>query len=355
LRKGYRFAPAYGAAISKGKGKSGKRPVVVAPLEDRIVQRAILDTLQSSPDYVNVRKVLETPTSVGGLPGRGVRQGIELIDARIAQGDVYFAQSDIRGFFTKIPKLEVYRFLREDGVPEDFIRLFELALTVELENESSLSEEDRNLFPTGDDGVAQGCPLSALAGNIVLLDFDTKMNGKGITCVRYIDDFILIGRKKESVRKAFLAASEILKTLGMDVYDPGKSEKAFIGPVSKKPTFLGYQIVPDLYPPGESAQKRLLSTVDALISDGKKTIKKAAKGRSIASWERAYVQTLAAIDNTIKGWKGSFVLTRCESTMKRLDAAIDRKLLDFAHFHDSARLGLSPSAARRALGVTPLS
>jgi retron-type reverse transcriptase len=45
LRKGYRFEKAFGATPSKGPGKTGKRPIVVAPLADRIVQRAILDVL----------------------------------------------------------------------------------------------------------------------------------------------------------------------------------------------------------------------------------------------------------------------------------------------------------------------
>ncbi|MGO4833077.1 hypothetical protein AB4144_12405, partial [Rhizobiaceae sp. 2RAB30] len=48
LREGYRFTKAYGATPPKGFGKLGKRPIVVACIEDRIVQRAILDVLQNA-------------------------------------------------------------------------------------------------------------------------------------------------------------------------------------------------------------------------------------------------------------------------------------------------------------------
>lgn len=48
LFKGYNFEPAYGATPPKAGGKPGKRPIVVAPLEDRIVQRALLDVLQGA-------------------------------------------------------------------------------------------------------------------------------------------------------------------------------------------------------------------------------------------------------------------------------------------------------------------
>jgi len=76
------------------------------------------------------------------------------------------------------------------------------------------------MFPTGADGVAQGCPLSALAGNIVLEAFDTAMNGRGITCIRYIDDFVLMGKTRHAVDMAMRSAEALLGELHMKIYDP---------------------------------------------------------------------------------------------------------------------------------------
>ncbi|MAB44452.1 MAG: hypothetical protein CL574_08390 [Altererythrobacter sp.] len=134
LHKGYKFSKAHGALPPKGNNKLGKRPIVVAPLPDRIVQRAILDVLQSERSSVGVQRVLSTPTSIGGIPGRGVDSAIELFQARVDAGDQYIAGSDIKNFFTKIPRLKVLAFLKEDGLDEDFIGLVADALSVELEN-----------------------------------------------------------------------------------------------------------------------------------------------------------------------------------------------------------------------------
>ncbi|HAA93570.1 MAG TPA: hypothetical protein DCE33_14065 [Rhodospirillaceae bacterium] len=78
--------------------------------------------------------MLSTPTSIGGIPGRGVDSAIELFQARVDAGDQYIAGSDIKNFFTKIPRLKVLAFLKEDGLDEDFIGLVADALSVELEN-----------------------------------------------------------------------------------------------------------------------------------------------------------------------------------------------------------------------------
>ena len=66
--------------------------------------------------------------------------------------------------------------LRNDGVYEDFAPLVAGAMKVERFNLAELDPDDRILFPVGDDGVAQGCPLSALVGHVALVEFDRAMN-----------------------------------------------------------------------------------------------------------------------------------------------------------------------------------
>lgn len=80
--------------------------------------------------------------------------------------------------------------------------------------------------------AAQGCPLSALAGNIVLEAFDNAMNARGITCIRYIDDFLVMGKTRHAVDGAMRAAGTLLGKLDMHVYDPvALPNKAFVGKV----------------------------------------------------------------------------------------------------------------------------
>ena len=71
-RNKYRFAKALGVTVKKGKNKRGKRAFVIAPVQDRVVQRAILDVIYRYCSSPAVLEVLNTKTSVGGVPDRGI-------------------------------------------------------------------------------------------------------------------------------------------------------------------------------------------------------------------------------------------------------------------------------------------
>ncbi len=350
LKDGYRFAPAYGATPLKGIGKVGKRPIVVAPLEDRIVQRAILDVLQEATEITGVQRVLRTPTSIGGIKGRGVDHAIAIFDERVKAGDRYIAGSDISGFFTKIPRERVLAFLEAEGVETDFIQLVRDGMSVELSNADKLSDDDLKMFPTGADGVAQGCPLSALAGNIVLENFDIAMNGRGITCIRYIDDFLVIGKTRNAVDAAMRAAEALLGKLDMKIYNPVASpNKAFAGTVDDGHVFLGYELRPGSYPPSLEARKKLNEQIAALIASGQKAITKAVSGRALTSQDRCYAQTLVRLDHTIRGWRNSFKSSNCPEIFDQLDSEIDRRLHDFRSFYlDKINRGTAAQKRRAA-------
>lgn len=355
LKAGYRFAQAYGATPLKGAGKAGKRPIVVAPLEDRIVQRAILDVLQEATEITGVQRVLGTPTSIGGIKGRGVDHAIAIFDERVKAGDRYVAGSDISGFFTKIPRERVLAFLEAEGVEADFLQLVRDGLTVELSNADKLSDDDLKMFPTGADGVAQGCPLSALAGNIVLESFDTAMNGRGITCIRYIDDFLVIGKTRHAVDAAMRAAGALLGKLDMKIYDPVASpNKAFAGTVDEGHAFLGYELRPGIYPPSLGARAKLHEQIAALIASGQKSIIKAVAGRALTSQDRCYAQTLVRLDHTIRGWRNSFKSSNCPDLFDQLDGEIDRRLHDFRSFYLHKIKNRTPAQKRLAARVALL-
>jgi retron-type reverse transcriptase len=355
LIHGYSFEKAHGATPSKGKGKTGKRPLVVASLEDRIVQRAILDVLQNSPDLPTIRAVLDTPTSIGGVPGRGVDWAINLIDSAWQDGYRFASGSDIKGFFTKISKPQVLSFLSNEISDHAFMDLVERALTVELKNSHQLSTEDLLMFPLGDDGVAQGSPLSALAGNIVLHDFDQAMNQRGLICIRYIDDFIILGKKPDNVQKGMDAARRLLRDLGMDVYDPdSRRDKAFAGPIDGTQVFLGYCLNPPSYPPSKDAQEKFKATINRLINEGQAAIHKALEGRTLKPSDRTFAATVVAINNAARGWKGAFRCSRCSATFNSLDHWVQTRVRDFEQHFVRKTQGCDRKYRAMALGVMPL-
>ncbi len=124
----YKFARQIGATPEKAKGK-GKRPLVIAPIADRIVQRAILDVLQDADELTAVQHVIATPTSIGGIRGRGVEDAIAIIERAYSEGNaIHVAGSDISGFFTRINQAGVVQFIKEQTDDEEFVELFDRRL-----------------------------------------------------------------------------------------------------------------------------------------------------------------------------------------------------------------------------------
>src|SRR5262249_29019461 len=128
-------------------------------------------------------------------------------------------RSDIAEFFRAIPRAraiaEIGRVLPDDRI----LRLLDRATHTELENLEALGDSAA-LFPCEETGVAQGGTLSTLLGNALLRGFDEAMNGRGIVCLRYVDDLLILGPRAAHVKKAFQSASRMLSELELHAYDP---------------------------------------------------------------------------------------------------------------------------------------
>lgn len=349
----FKFAPQKG--VAKKKPNSNKRrPLVLAPVENRIVQRAILEVLQAQ--VPKVRQILTTPTSIGGVPGRGTRHAIALVNQEIEKGARFFVRSDIEAFFTKIPRGRVVDFVASFVSDTELVDLFRAATTTELFNLEQLGEH-RDLFPIGDKGVAQGSPLSPLMGNIILNEFDRKLNGRGILCIRYIDDFLLLGKSEKNVSKAFESANAMLGEFDMQAYSPWvRSDKAEAGDVMKGFTFLGCELQPrlKLVVPSRKARQALLEKVDQTLNDGRREIKAALAGIK-HSHKHCYAQTLVQLDRILYGWGHAFAFCNGRQPMQELDTKVSSMLAKYQRdvLRNVDRAAALP--ARRALGVFPLS
>lgn len=348
LRKGYIFSKPLGVPKPKKNG-TGKRGLVVAPIEDRVVQRAVLDVLQDHPS-TQIRSILETPTSFGGIPGRGVLDAIRRIEQARIEGDaVFLAGSDISGFFTRIKVESVVEFVANATGDDAFVRLFDDALRVDLANVSELSAEDLALFPRAGIGVAQGCPLSALAGNIFLRDFDAVMNTDGVVCLRYIDDFILLCRSEKDARMAIQKARTLLEELDLSIYDPETHPaKAFIGPFSGDIHFLGHKLVPGRYPPTEENIASLMRGVEMDVEGFHEHVCR-LRNRKTTNRRQSFAATVAAIDQRVMAWAGAFRASTCETTAAQVDDEIDRRIAKLIGLYSQAKK--AGADRRRLFGV----
>lgn len=350
----FKFNPARGVPIYRN-GKTD-RPLVVADIKDRVVQRSLLDVIQSQK---SISKYVNTPNSFGGLKNKKVEDAIRKVCQASKDGLKHYITSDIKNFFTRIPRLEVINTILALLPDRSIETILHKASETELKNLSILGHKVK-LFPTYELGVAQGCCLSPLFGNVLLHDFDKELNLEPdkCRCYRYIDDFIIVSYSSEDATKAFNKAKKILNKFDMYTYQPADgSGKSKQGKISNTLEYLGCSINDDFVHP--SKEKR---------NDLKKKIKDLLKKRSLqlrtintVSWSDNYsaIKTMQDISNILIGWGNQYSFCNSTNLFKTIDSEIDKYVYDYAKNYKYLRMKLKHNndheAIRKLLGIHLLS
>ncbi|UIP06336.1 reverse transcriptase/maturase family protein [Erythrobacter sp. SDW2] len=357
------FGKARGAPILKrdGKGKpTGKiRPIVIASLEARIVQRAILNVLVEIPA---LKPFANTPFSFGGL--RRVRNrdettgddlsavpaAIKAVLDEIGRGARWIAAADITGFFTKIPKSTVAGIIRDAIKDDDLMALLEDAISVELANLSEL-QKFRDQFPIEDIGVAQGNSLSPLLGNILLAAFDKAMNEGDCRCIRYIDDFIILAPTKKAANARLKKAKGLLEEFDMELAPEKSSREAH--EVSKSFEFLGIEISPGFVRPAKRARIKFLASIDTQLNASKTAITGLRHGHKLDP-KLALIATLKRIDGMIDGWGKHYWFCNDRQLFRAVDEKVRSAIGAYLGAYSDTRNRLPEGNEHLPLGLTAL-
>jgi group II intron reverse transcriptase/maturase len=197
-RGAYRALPSRRQHIPKADGR--QRPLAVAALEDKVVQRATVAVLNAiyEEDFLGF--------SYGFRPKRGQHDAPDALDVGITSKKVnYILDADIRGFFDNVSHSWLIRFLEHRIADPRIIRLIQKWLGAGILEGGVLTVSDR--------GTGQGSVISPLLANVYLhYGYDLwaerwrRREATGdMIIVRYADD-IVVGFEHESDARRFLDA-----------------------------------------------------------------------------------------------------------------------------------------------------
>src|SRR5215471_1310347 len=195
-RGAYRALPSRRTYIPKPDGQ--QRPLAVAALEDKIVQRATVAVLNAiyEEDFLGF--------SYGFRPGRGAHDALDALCVGIDRTKVnWILDADIRSFFDSVSKEWLVRFVEHRIGDSRIIRLIQKWLKAGVLESGGVTVSDA--------GTAQGSVISPLLANVYLhyvLDLWAERWRRreatgNMIIVRYADDFI-VGFEHETDARRFL-------------------------------------------------------------------------------------------------------------------------------------------------------